>query len=133
MTQNHISQFKALGYAVVPGVFKPDEIARMADAFDRIHDRALAGGRNWRDRNTFFCLADDSTKGKILRYVQWPGWIDPTLEEVRRDPRMLEILAPLIGPGRFRRIRVSSGFPFAPASRGLPGSRQLLHPDRDRH
>src|SRR3546814_15052582 len=27
----------------------------------------------------------------------WPAWIDPALERVRRDPRLLEILAPLIG------------------------------------
>src|SRR3546814_20617854 len=27
----------------------------------------------------------------------WPAWIDPVLERVRRDPRLLEILAPLIG------------------------------------
>lgn len=97
MAQDHVSQFRSQGYAVVPGVFSSDEIAGMAEAFDAIHTRALAGGRNWRDRNTFFCLAEDPVQGQILRYVQWPGWIDETLERVRRDPRMLEILEPLIG------------------------------------
>lgn len=95
--QDHVSQFRDQGYAVVREVFSGEEVAQMAAAFDRIRERALAGGRSWRDRNTFFCLADDSDKGRILRYVQWPGWIDGTLEQVRRDPRLLDILAPLIG------------------------------------
>ncbi len=97
MAHDHVSQFRAQGYSVVPGVFSPDEIAEMAKAFDIIQARALAGGRNWRDRNTFFCLAEDPAQGKILRYVQWPGWIDETLERIRRDSRMLDILEPLIG------------------------------------
>lgn len=39
-------QFEAEGYAVVRGVFLPEEIAEMAAAFDRLHVRALAGGRS---------------------------------------------------------------------------------------
>jgi ectoine hydroxylase-related dioxygenase (phytanoyl-CoA dioxygenase family) len=97
MVQDHVSQFRNEGYTVVRGVFSPDEVGGLAAAFDRIHARAVADGRNWRDRNTYFCLADDPVKGRILRYVQWPGWIDETLERARRDPRILEILEPLIG------------------------------------
>lgn len=92
-----LAHFRAEGYAVVRGVFDAGEVAAMAAAFDRIHARAMAGGRSWRDRNTFFRLADDAELGPILRYAQWPGWIDPTLEAVRRDPRLLAILEPLIG------------------------------------
>lgn len=89
--------FHADGYAVVRGLFSTAEVAVMAESFDRIEARALAGGRNWRDRNTFFRLADDPRAGRVLRLVQWPGWIDAGLEQVRRDPRLLEILQPLIG------------------------------------
>ena len=97
MAQDHVSQFQAQGYAVVRGVFSAAEVAALADAFDRVYARARARGRNWRDRNTFFCLEDDAAAGTIVRYVQWPGWIDETLERTRRDPRLLEILTPLIG------------------------------------
>ena len=92
-----LARFRADGYAVVRGVFDAGEVAAMAAAFERIHDRALAGGRSWRDRNTFFRLAEDDRLGPILRFAQWPGWIDPALEAVRRDPRLLKILEPLIG------------------------------------
>ena len=97
MSTDYVSQFRDSGYAIVRGVFSAEEIVRMADAFDRVYEAAIAGGRSWRDRNTFFCVSDDAAIGPIVRYVQWPGWIDAELERVRRDPRMLDILAPLIG------------------------------------
>src|SRR3546814_2129180 len=78
-------QFEAEGYAVLRGVFTAGEVAEMAAAFDRIQARALAGGRSWRDRNTFFLLGDDEKLGRVLRFAQWPAWIDPVLERVRRD------------------------------------------------
>lgn len=94
---DHVTQFEAEGYAVVRGVFSADEVAQMAAAFDAIHARAMAVGRSWRDRNTYFRMADDPDLGRVLRLVQWPGWIDEALERVRRDPRLLQVLAPLIG------------------------------------
>jgi hypothetical protein len=97
VTSDHVSQFRDQGYAIVRGVFSAAEVRDMAAAFDRIHAEGMRLGRSWRDRNTFFCLADDATAGRIIRYVQWPGWIDETLERVRRHPRFLDILAPLIG------------------------------------
>jgi ectoine hydroxylase-related dioxygenase (phytanoyl-CoA dioxygenase family) len=94
---DYLRQFHAEGYAVVRGVFAADEVAEMAAAFDRIQARALAGGRSWRDRNTLFLLDRDATLGPVLRFAQWPAWIDPVLERVRRDLRLLAILEPLIG------------------------------------
>lgn len=94
---DHIAEFREHGYAIVPGVFDAAEVADLAAAFDRVHAEALARGRNWRDRNTFFCLSDDAALGRIVRYVQWPAWFDATLERARRAPRLLDILAPLIG------------------------------------
>src|SRR3546814_2019443 len=94
---DYLGQCEAEGYAVLRGVVTAGEAAEMAAAFDRIQARALAGGRSWRDRNTFFLLGDDEKLGRVLRFAQWPAWIDPALERVRRDPRLLEILAPLIG------------------------------------
>ncbi|MGF1628624.1 MAG: phytanoyl-CoA dioxygenase family protein [Kiloniellaceae bacterium] len=94
---DHLRQFEAEGYAVVRRVFTADEVAEMAAAFDRIRDRALAGGRSWRDRNILFLLGDDEKLGRVLRYAQWTAWLDPVLERVRRDPRLLAILEPLIG------------------------------------
>ena len=95
MPTDPAAHYREHGYAVIPGVFA--ELAELAEAFERIRAEALARGRSWRNRNVFFRMADDPAKGRIVRYVQWPGWIDATLEKVRRDPRLLAILAPLIG------------------------------------
>lgn len=96
-TRDDLAQFEAEGYAVIRGVFSTEDIAEMAAAFDRIQDRALAGGRSWRDRNVFFCMAEEPGHGRVLRYAQWIAWLDPVLEQVRRDPRLFAILEPLIG------------------------------------
>src|SRR3546814_12974338 len=88
----YLDQFEAEGYAVLCRVFTAAEVAEMAAAFDRIWARALAGGRSWRDRNVFFCVAEEPGNGPVLRFAQWTAWIDPALERVRRDPRPLEIL-----------------------------------------
>lgn len=97
MKTDHVSQYRNDGYTIVRGVFSADEVADMGAAFDRIYDRAIALERSWRDRNVFFRLAEDAALGRIVRYAQWPAWIDDTLERFRRDPRMLDLLAPLIG------------------------------------
>ena len=97
LTSDGLAPFWDQGYAVVRGVFAAGEVAEMAAAFDRIRDRALAGGRSWRDRNVYFCMAEEPGAGRLLRYAQWTAWLDPVLERVRRDPRLLAILEPLIG------------------------------------
>lgn len=97
MSDDHVTAFHAHGFAVVHGLFDAQEVAAMAAAFDRVHARALAHGRSWRHRNTLFRLDEDETLGRIVRFAQWPAWIDETLERVRRDPRLLAVLAPLLG------------------------------------
>jgi ectoine hydroxylase-related dioxygenase (phytanoyl-CoA dioxygenase family) len=97
MHHDQVSKFRSDGYAVVPGVFDADEVAALAAAFDQVHAEAMARGRSWRDGNLFLRMADDAALGRILRYAQWAAWINPALERARRDPRLLEILEPLIG------------------------------------
>ena len=94
---DHVARYRADGYAVVRGVFSASEVADMAAAFDRVHAAGMARGRSWRDRNLFFRVGEDAALGPILRYVQWPSWIDPALEAVRRDDRLGALLFPLIG------------------------------------
>jgi hypothetical protein len=97
LLSDHVERYREDGYAVVRGVFSPSEVSDMAAAFDRIRAQGMARGRSWRDRNLFFRMGDDAALGPILRYVQWPSWIEPGLERVRRDPRLGELLFPLIG------------------------------------
>ena len=92
-----MAHYREHGYAIVPGVFKPAEIADIAHQFDLLYRQGLAYGRSFRDRNSFFAVTDDDALGTIVRMVQWPSYFNATLERIRRHPRMLEIVAPLLG------------------------------------
>ena len=90
-------EYRDRGFTVVRGVFRPDEVAQMAAAFDRIRVEGLHHRASYRHQNVFFRLGTDARLGRILRLVQWPSYFDATLDAVRLDGRMIDILAPLIG------------------------------------
>ncbi|HET7594174.1 MAG TPA: phytanoyl-CoA dioxygenase family protein [Stellaceae bacterium] len=91
------AQYRAEGYAVLRGVFAADEVATIAAAFDRQWQQGMAHRASFRHGNLFYRLGKDAAIGKIVRLVQWPSYADPVLEGVRRDPRWLPLLEPLIG------------------------------------
>jgi ectoine hydroxylase-related dioxygenase (phytanoyl-CoA dioxygenase family) len=93
----HVYSYHEQGFAVVRGVFTPEEVAELASAFDRIWAQGMRHPRSFRHGNVFFRVADDAAIGRILRYMQWPAYIDPVLDRFRTDLRMLDIVAPLIG------------------------------------
>ncbi len=97
MALNYVEQYRQNGYAVIKGVFSPDEVAELARAFDRIYAEGMLHKRSFRVQNVLFNIADDAALGPIVRMVQWPSYFNRDLERYRRDPRMLEILTPLLG------------------------------------
>src|SRR4051812_7611149 len=94
---DHVEMFERRGYAVVRGVFAPDEIRALAAAFDTVHAEALSHPRSWRHGNLLYRLGDDPALGRIVRLVQWPSYAHPVLDRFRRDPRMRDLVTPLIG------------------------------------
>jgi ectoine hydroxylase-related dioxygenase (phytanoyl-CoA dioxygenase family) len=92
-----LAQYRALGYAVLRRVFEPAEAAEMAVAFDRHWAQGMAHGASFRHGNLVYRLGRDDQLGMVVRLVQWPSYGDGVLERVRRDPRWLAILEPLIG------------------------------------
>lgn len=93
----HVHTYRQQGFAIVRGVFAPLEIAALADAFDRIRAEGMRHPKSFRHGNVFFRVAVDPAIGRILRYMQWPAYMDPVLDRFRTDPRMLNLVAPLIG------------------------------------
>lgn len=90
------------GYAIVRSLFAPHEIANIAAAIDQVHGEGIAHGRSFRHGNLFYNVSPavrDSGSGDapVVRMAQWPSYHQPVLNAVRLDPRILAVLAPLIG------------------------------------
>jgi ectoine hydroxylase-related dioxygenase (phytanoyl-CoA dioxygenase family) len=92
-----LQQYREQGYAVLRGAFAAAEVAAIATAFDRQWAAGMAHPRSFRHGNLLYRLGRDKGRGKILRLVQWPSYVDDVLEGVRRDPRWLALLEPLLG------------------------------------
>ena len=97
MSDDTLEHYRTQGFAIVKGVFAPDEIERLAEAFDRIYAEGMRRPKSFRHGNVFYRVAEDANLGHVVRYMQWPSYIDDVLDRFRRDPRMLEIVRPLIG------------------------------------
>lgn len=97
MIPDHAARFRRDGYAVVKRVFSPTEVTELATAFDRLRAQGLRHPRSYRHGNLLYRLADDARHGRILRLVQWPSYVDDVLDRYRLDPRLYDIVAPLIG------------------------------------
>ncbi|HYF48756.1 MAG TPA: phytanoyl-CoA dioxygenase family protein [Planctomycetota bacterium] len=91
------ADFWEKGYAVARGVFSRDEMREIKAATDRIKALGMKHGANHRQGNLCFWVEQDPNIGTNVRGMQWGSYLEPVLEQMRRDPRMLEILKPLIG------------------------------------
>ncbi len=97
MERGYLDHFREFGFAVVRGVFQPQEIRELGEAFDRVYAQGLAHGASFRHQNVLFRVTRDGNLGPIVRMVQWPAYFDAVLDRFRLDGRMFEILAPLLG------------------------------------
>ena len=85
------------GYVILRGVFSPEEVATYQERFDAWYATGMQHHATWRHRNKVIWVDDDKNIGRIVRGMQWPSYEDAILNAVRTDPRMLQILKPLIG------------------------------------
>ena len=95
--EDYVERYWREGYAIIPGLFSPGEIERIAAATDEIHDEALAHGRCFRHGNLFYNVAADADGAKLVRMAQWPSYHQPVLNSVRLERRIGRLLEPLIG------------------------------------
>jgi ectoine hydroxylase-related dioxygenase (phytanoyl-CoA dioxygenase family) len=94
---DYLTAYRRDGFAIVRGVFAAAEVAEIAGAFDAVRAAGLGLARSFRDKNLMFRLSEDAKLGKTLRMVQWPAYANAVLDRYRLDPRVFEIVAPLVG------------------------------------
>jgi ectoine hydroxylase-related dioxygenase (phytanoyl-CoA dioxygenase family) len=90
--------FREHGYAVIKNVFDIDEVVVLERAADRAKRRGFKVGKSFRHGNQGYWVTDDPSIGINVIGAQWPSYDEQVLEVHRRDPRMLTLLEPLIGP-----------------------------------
>lgn len=93
---DYVPHYLREGYAVIRGLFGPQEIAAIGAAADQLHAEALSHGRSFRHGNLFYRVANGGG-APVVQMVQWPAYHQPVLNDVRLDLRIAELLEPLIG------------------------------------
>ncbi len=93
---DYVERYRRDGFAILRGIFSPDEVRDIAAAADQIHSEAVRHGRSFRHGNLFYNVAPDPV-GPQVRMVQWPSYHQPVLNRVRLDRRMARLLEPLLG------------------------------------
>jgi phytanoyl-CoA hydroxylase len=95
LTPSQIQHYKELGYLVVPDVLDRDELAKVRQTVDDI----VAGARNVTKHTEIYDLEDThSQPAPRVRRIKTPHKHFPLFADLVRHPRIIEILADLIGP-----------------------------------
>ena len=92
-----VEEYHERGYTIVRNVFRPDEIADLKLSFDRAYAEGMTHRATWRHQNRVFWVHHKEGVGRFINGCQWQSWVDPVLNRVRTDPRMLALVEPLIG------------------------------------
>lgn len=95
---SHYQQLHEDGYAIVRGVFPGDEMVEIQREVDAVNRQALEHRASYRDHNLFFEIAHDPRLARrVVLQAHWFSWINKRMEYLRRDPRVLALLEPLLG------------------------------------
>lgn len=95
---DYVSAFACDGYAIIRGLFSPEEMTEISAAADQLYGEGIAHGRSFRHGNLFYDIAKAPDGEPAVRMVQWPSYHQSALNRVRLDQRIAKILEPLIGP-----------------------------------
>jgi ectoine hydroxylase-related dioxygenase (phytanoyl-CoA dioxygenase family) len=91
-------QLREQGYAIVRGVFSGDEMSEIQREVDSVEREALQHHASYRDHNLYYEIAHDPKLARrVVLQAHWFSWTNKRLESLRRDPRVLSLLEPLLG------------------------------------
>ncbi|HEY0625413.1 MAG TPA: phytanoyl-CoA dioxygenase family protein [Allosphingosinicella sp.] len=96
--EDYVESYWRDGFAIIRGLFSPDEIVEIGAAADQVHAEGAAHGRSFRHGNLFYNVASGPGGEPLVRMAQWMSYHQPVLNAVRLDRRIAAILDPLIGP-----------------------------------
>ena len=94
---SHAEHFRDQGYAIVRGLFDPDEMAEVQEAARAVYAEGVKHPSSYRHKNLYFDVIDDPDGGHVMLQAHWFSWINETLDRYRRHPKVFEVLQPLLG------------------------------------
>ncbi len=97
-SRDHVDHYWEHGYAVVRGLFNRQEMRAAQEESQRIYAQGLRHHATWRHKNVLFEILPESFAGhRYVLQAHWYAWLSPLFEKMRRDPRVLEVMEPLLG------------------------------------
>jgi ectoine hydroxylase-related dioxygenase (phytanoyl-CoA dioxygenase family) len=90
-------QYEREGFAVVRGVYRPDEVAELTAEAQALWEEGRRHPRTFRHGNVVLRIDPDPALGPSLRFVQWAARVSPVCARWRIEPRLLEIVRMLLG------------------------------------
>jgi ectoine hydroxylase-related dioxygenase (phytanoyl-CoA dioxygenase family) len=97
-SKDHAAHYWDKGYAIVRGLFTKAEMAEIQAETARIYAEGLKHHASYRHKNLYYEILPEAYSGKRhMLQAHWFSWISPLFEKLRRDPRYLQVLEPLLG------------------------------------
>lgn len=99
LTPAELSAFFDIGHVLLPGLFSTEEVAHIAAACDRLVALAAGIGETGQvmHRGSQFVLGQRPDGGLRIDRVVWAGAAEPELLRWGEDPRLLQVVAQLLG------------------------------------
>lgn len=110
--QQFVDGYRTKGYGIARGVFSTEEIAALKGRFDVWYGRCLDRHGDFlgkaKGANVTFTKGNHrvwlgkapegaAPDGRYVRGLQWPSYEDGVLDGIRTDPRLYQLLSPLLG------------------------------------
>jgi ectoine hydroxylase-related dioxygenase (phytanoyl-CoA dioxygenase family) len=96
-TASYLDVYREQGFAVVKGVLAARDIDELGSAFDAMQAEGSRHHASFRHGNLFYLVRRDPELGPILRLMQWASYVNPVCARYRNDPRLLQVIEPLVG------------------------------------
>jgi ectoine hydroxylase-related dioxygenase (phytanoyl-CoA dioxygenase family) len=106
LTPAQIEEFFEEGFVVLRGVFRPEEVAEMRAAFERLSAMAerLGVSRSYRGAEFVLGPLPEGRPGVRIDRIVWCGAADRVLSAYGMDPRLLATAASLLGSRRMSQL-----------------------------
>ena len=100
MKDDALQEFFDEGFYVARGLFRPDEVAQMRAAFQRLFEIAMDFDQTTEHAGAQFVIREPGVVSRIV----WAGGADPVLLDFGADPRLVDTACRLLDSDRVEQI-----------------------------